>query len=245
MGKTHKYTRRRRRTRRRYTRQKLTSRGGADISVSPDAAPAAAPAAASSVEEQIEALFISLKAEQKKIIDAEAAIENINKLPSPKDAYSVKNAPQKLKDIKAENKKIKDAYAKIEEIVNEIKALVDKEKSDRGKKIIDMYVMKFFHEPGKKTPTVYFDNYMPNTDEKQKLGIDDEDFWVNPTLQLGAIDEILDMKKSRITFKPEKLFYKVEGNSTKPNQLKYPEKKSAAPTGADNPGIEDNTRAKV
>lgn len=162
----------------------------------------AAPAAGAGYPEHIRNLFETLKIEQKKITEAQRKIEEINRTDD--------KINKKIKDIKDENKKINDAYYKIEEILNKIKMLNDKETKQRGKKILDMYVMKFFHEPGKKTPTVYFDNYQPNTDENKKFGIDTEDFWVNPMLQFNAIDELLDIKKSRTKYTPEMIYYKVE-----------------------------------
>jgi len=153
--------------------------------------------------EEIENLFTLLKMEQEKIVESE---KNINKIRSGEESTK-----KKIVKIKAENKKINESYYKIEEILNKIKILNDKEKSDRGKRVLDMYVMKFFHEHGKKAPTVYFDTYSPKISEYDKFGIDTEEFWVNPGLQLNAIDELLDMKKSRTKYVPEIQYYKVEG----------------------------------
>jgi len=204
MKKTRKNTKSYRQRNKRKTYKRSRSYGGGG-----GAAGANAPSSEQSVndtQEQINSLFSALKAEQNKIIEADKNINNIRK----SDSAAAQTTNKQIKDIKAENKKIKDAYYKIEEILNKINILKDKEKTDRGKKVLDMYVMKFFNEHGKKTPTVYFDSYSPKIDEYEKFGIDTEEFWVNPALQVNAIDDILDMKKSRTKYKPEMYYYKVE-----------------------------------
>lgn len=198
MRKTRKNDIKYKRRRNKQKTRKHTLYGGEDT---PPANPGA-PVETSTIQKQIEELFNQLTVQKENIKNAEEEIENIK--------ISTDKTTKKIKDMKVQNKKIRDAYYEIEKILNDIKKLSDKEAGQRGKKILDMYAMKFYHEPGKKTPTVYFDRYQPSADQKTSFGIDDEEFWINPTLQLNAIDEILDMKKASTKYKPEIFYYKVQ-----------------------------------